>query len=166
VPDARRQGGGRLDDRVQIDAGGDAQAIQHVDKVLGCEVAGCARGVRAAAESAGRRVERLDPKVQRGQHIRQRRAARVVKVERDSAERHTFGDGVHHLRDLSRMGNADGVAHRDLECAHGDQCFGNFSYPTRVDVTLEWASEGSGEVGANAQAERSGAIADDTVRLE
>src|SRR4051812_40717415 len=57
VPDERPRGARRLGQLVEIDAGPDPHAVQHRDHVLGGQVARGARGVRAAAEPAGRRVD-------------------------------------------------------------------------------------------------------------
>src|SRR5690606_13492227 len=71
----------RLDELVQIDAGGDAHAVQHVHQIFGGQVAGGARGVGAATEAGDRRVERVDAAFQPDQRVGQGRAARVVQVQ-------------------------------------------------------------------------------------
>ena len=56
---------------------------QHVEQILGRKVPGRAGRVRAAAQSARGRVERRDAEIECGQHVGQRGAARVVKVQRE-----------------------------------------------------------------------------------
>src|SRR5205823_1439926 len=66
-----------LHDPVQVDAGLDAHAVQHVEQVFGGEVAGSARSVGTATESAGRGVEDEAAELERAQRVRQGRPAGV-----------------------------------------------------------------------------------------
>ena len=57
--------------------------IEEVDEVLGREIAGGARRVRAATGPARRRVEAAGTGVQSGGDVREGGAPRVVEVERE-----------------------------------------------------------------------------------
>ena len=54
-----------VDQRVEVDAGVDPHVVEHVHEILGDDVAGRARRVRAAAEPADRRVEPTHAAVER-----------------------------------------------------------------------------------------------------
>src|SRR5438034_7593681 len=62
---------------VEIDAGLDALAVEQVHQVLGRDVPRRLRRVRAAAETADRRVEQRRPRLERGERVRVARVARV-----------------------------------------------------------------------------------------
>jgi len=136
---------------VEADTGLDAEAVQHIEQILGRQVPGGARSVRAAAEAAGGGIERGDAEIQRGEHVRQGSAARVVEVEREAIERDARGDGVDDEGNLARVGDADGVAHRDLVCAHVEQRGGYVGHRGGGDGSFERAAECGGDVGAHRQ---------------
>ena len=71
----------RATQRVEVDAGLDAHLVQHRDEVLGRDVAGRARGHRAAAElaEATTRTSGSRPR-SAAKHVREPLAARVVEV--------------------------------------------------------------------------------------
>ena len=76
----------QLDQRVEVDAGVDLHVLEHVHEILGDDVAGRARRVRAAAEPADRRVEpRARPASSAGEHVREPGAAGVVEVQPDAS---------------------------------------------------------------------------------
>src|SRR5699024_4687812 len=80
----------RLTDRGQrldVDAGGDAFAVEEVDEVVGADVAGRARGEGASAEPAHGRVEGIDPEVEGGDDIGHAEVVGVVEVEVDGPVR-------------------------------------------------------------------------------
>src|SRR5207244_5036808 len=76
---------GDRDDRIQVDARLDALALEQIEEILRRDVAGRARGVRAAAEPAHRRVEEACARLERGEAVRVSRVARVVTVESGGA---------------------------------------------------------------------------------
>ena len=78
---------GGVDERVEIDTGVDVHVLEHVDQVLGDDVAGRARRVGAAAEPADRRVVARDAAAEAGEHVREAGAARVVEVQPDRRRR-------------------------------------------------------------------------------
>ena len=69
----------------EVDAGLEPHAVEHVDEVLGGEVARGAGRVGAAAQPAHRGVEGGDAQLEPDQHVGERRAAGVVHVQRDGA---------------------------------------------------------------------------------
>ena len=74
---------GDRDQRVEVDAGLDALAVEQVDEVLGGDVAGRARRERAAAEAADGRVEDRRAVLEPGERVRVAGVARVVQVQAD-----------------------------------------------------------------------------------
>jgi len=107
----------RLGDRCERYAGFDSQSIQHVNQIVGREVAGPRPARTGAAEAAARCVVGCDPVRQRREHVRERGPSRVVVVERDRVGRHAREHRVEHPRHLAGMRDADGVADRHLEDA-------------------------------------------------
>src|SRR6185312_12773939 len=83
VPYNPLQPAGRLEQRIEVDARLDAVALELPDEVLGGDVAGRARRVRAAAEAADRRVEHLSAAVERRPGAGVAGGARVVQVRPD-----------------------------------------------------------------------------------
>ena len=77
------------DQRVEVDAGLDALAVEQVEHVLGGDVAGRARRERAAAEAADRRVEDRRARLDRRPGAGDAGVARVVEVaaDRDAEDR-------------------------------------------------------------------------------
>ena len=76
----RLERSGGLGHTFEIDIRLVAQAAQHVQQVLGCEIARCTGRVWAAAEATRRAVKRRESKVEGGQDVGQSGASRVVKV--------------------------------------------------------------------------------------
>jgi len=76
-----------FDQLLEVDAGLDAQAVQHVDEILGREVARGTRRVRAAAEASDGGVEVADPLVQADERVGEGRAPRVVQVQGELVRR-------------------------------------------------------------------------------
>ena len=61
-------------------SGLNAHAVEQVDEVFGGEIAGCAGGIRAAAESAGGSVEGGDAHVQPGGSVGEGGPISVMKM--------------------------------------------------------------------------------------
>ena len=72
-----------LDQRVEVDAGLHALAVEQVDEVLGGDVAGRARRERAAAEAADGGVEDRRAVLEAGERVGVAGVARVVQVQAD-----------------------------------------------------------------------------------
>ena len=68
-------------DAVDRDAGLDAEAVQHEQQIFGREIARGARREGAAAEAAGGTVERRHAVIESGEHVGERGAAGVVKMQ-------------------------------------------------------------------------------------
>jgi hypothetical protein len=106
--------GAGIDQRIQVQPGGDAHAVQHEDHVLGGHVAGGALGVGAAAQAGDAGVEHVHPHLQTGQDIGQRLAVGVVEVPAHLGQRivleRTLQRGLH----APRRAHADGVGDADV----------------------------------------------------
>ena len=143
---------GHADQRVEVDAGDDALALEQVDEVLGRDVARGARRERAAAQAADRRVEQLHADVEPGDGVRVARVARVVQVQPD---RHAAGrdlGGADEPAHLARHADADRVGEHDLVGARGGHPRGVVDHDPRVDAPLERAAERDAERGRRPQA--------------
>ena len=80
-----------------VDAGRNPHALQHVDHVLGCDIAGRAGRERAAAEPAGRAIDHANALLHPGVEIGQRLAVGVVEMHGEIGDRHGAGDRAQHL---------------------------------------------------------------------
>ncbi len=140
------------DEGLEIDARGDAEAVQGVHQVFGREVPGGARRKRAPAEATGRRIERRDPVGQRRQDVGHRHAARVVDVQGEMSGGHTTAQRLEHALDLAWMRDADRVAHGHLEDAHFEQLLAERLDDHGVDVAFVRTTEAGREVAAHAHA--------------
>src|SRR5229473_8237440 len=98
----------------QVDAGFDAQAVEHVDHVLGRDVAGRAPGIGAAAETRHRAVEGSYARFERRVDVRERLPVGIVVVAGEPADRNPFCDRIEHRADAPGRSDSDRVAERDL----------------------------------------------------
>src|SRR4051812_2258242 len=71
-----------FDQLVEIDAGLDAHAVQHVDEIFGGQVAGGTRSVGAAAQASDCGIEIANAELQPHERVGERRAASVMKMQR------------------------------------------------------------------------------------
>jgi len=76
-----------FDQFVEVNAGLNAHAVQHVDEILRREVPCRTRRERTAAEAAHRGVERAHAELEPDDHVGERGAARVVHVHRERRRR-------------------------------------------------------------------------------
>ena len=139
----------------EVDAGLVPHSLEHVDQVLGGQVARGARRVGAAAQPAHRGVEGGDAR-RRGRRARWRaRCPRVScmcsAMEPGRARRRQQADD---LAGLVGGAHADGVAERDLPAAQREQPLGDLGDPARVHPPLVRTAPGRGDVAADAQARR------------
>ena len=126
-----------LEHRVEIDAGLDPFALEHVEQILRGNVAGCAGRKGAAAEPTHRSIENRRPAFKRCVCTRDRRVPRVVSVEADRlAQQHKPLDEA---ANLGRRGHADRVRENDLR--GGGEALGQRCHSARVDPSLERAAE-------------------------
>jgi hypothetical protein len=148
----------RLQQLVQPDAGVDAHGVEHMDQVLGADVAGGPRRKRAAAQAGDGAVEIGDAFGQRRQHVGKTAAAGVVEVAGDAVH----GDGP--LRrpqqrgDVSRVGHAGGIGEGHPFHAGFDGLVGEIDYANGIDVPLVGAAPGGAKRQANVHAVGLGAL--------
>src|SRR3954454_17931484 len=152
-----------VDERIEVDSGLDALALEQVDEVLGGDVPGRARSEGAAAEPAdrgvqagraGRRAKGSAPHtadrgvqdgragLERGQGVRVAGVAGVVEVAAGRAE---GGDAPGHAADCARRRDADRVGHNDLARAGLGQPPGDLDHRALVDGTVERVPEGDAD---------------------
>ena len=124
----------RLEQLLQVDAGGEAHAFQHEHQVLGHHVAGGAGRVRAAAQTRQAGIEGADALLQPGQRVGDAEAAGVVQMQAVQRRADRLAGGAHHFLDLRRMGVADGVGQHDLVHAGIGEALGT-SPPSAPSVT-------------------------------
>ena len=96
--------------------------VEHVDEILGGQIARRPGRVRTATRPAGRRIEAGNAVLEAGKDVGQRGAARVVEVVGEAVERNPclgqrFGERV----DLAGHADADRVADADLVRTQLDQ---------------------------------------------
>src|SRR5688572_21330358 len=141
VADVRLDPAGGLDRAREIDARRYAHPLEHVDQVLGRDVAGRGRRERAAAEPAEARVEDPGPGHDGGIGVREARVPRVVEMSAQGDGRNGLGHAAEHLGDLARHADADRIGDRDLERLG----LGDFSRDVddalHRHLALEWAAE-------------------------
>ena len=71
-------------------------SIQHVNKIFGGKIPGCARGIGTAAETGHRTVHHADALFQRREDICEGLAISVVEMHREPADRHLREHGIKH----------------------------------------------------------------------
>src|SRR3954471_4576655 len=121
VPDGLLGHRGRGEDCVEVEPRAHAGLLEHVDQLLGGDVAAGARRERAAAEAADGGVQLGDPGLDGGERIRLTGAAGVVEVHADGDARAGAADRVEQLHDAQRRRRPDGVAEAELVRAGGDR---------------------------------------------
>src|SRR5579884_3904896 len=144
------EAGGR-DQLCQIDSGGNAKTVEHVDKVFGGEVARRTGGVGAATKTARRRVDDADAHLQRGKDVGKGGAACVVEVDGQlfDGNRALAGQQVKHLYHLVGRGDADGIAEREFVDAHCQQGLCHVEDLPGGDMALVGTAEDGGNIAAH-----------------
>ena len=149
MADQAGQGGGCFEQGIEVHAGVQAHALEHVHQILGADIAAGARCVGAAAEAAEGGVEAVDAGVQRCQGIGQAHAAGVVKMRGE----YRLGPALQRLAadalDLCRVGHAGGVAQGHALYADLQQTLGQFIYARLGHIALEGAAEGGRQRGVD-----------------
>src|SRR5262245_2925153 len=151
---------------LEIDAGVDAQAVEHVDHVFGGDVAGGSLRVGAASQSRDRAVESLHPQLERGIDVGERLAVGVVIVPADPGHGDLAGDRLDHGTDLLRRADAYGVAQRDLVAAHAVKLAGEQRHRGGPDLSFVGAARDDRDVAANAYSARFGRLDDGREALQ
>ena len=113
--------------------------MQHVDEVLGRDVAGRPRRERTAADASDRRVEHGRARLDCGIGVREAGVAGVVQVDADREPE--SGDGLDEPADPARRSDADRVREDDLVRAGGGDLLGEAHDVLRLDRPLEGAAE-------------------------
>src|SRR5262245_58295943 len=131
-----------LDRALEVDAGVDAHAPEHVDEVLGRDVAGRRRRERAAAEAAEARVQHARTRSHGSVGVRQPSVAGVVEVAAQGDAGHGFGDAPEDLGHLPRHADPDRVGNRDLEGRRLRELARNVDHALHGNLALERAAEG------------------------
>ena len=130
-----------LDQRAEVVAVLEAGALQHIDQVLGGDVAGGGGRERAAAEAAATGVEHLDAGFNRGAGVGQASATGVVEMHPQPDVRR----GLAHRLDPPAHGpgisDADGVDQRDLRHAQRAGLAGQGDDLVLADLALERTAE-------------------------
>src|SRR5450759_4869215 len=127
----------------------DALGVEHVDQVLGREVASGARRVGTAPGPARRGVEAGHAETERRHDVRERRPPRVVKMVGDPLDRDARLDrGARHRLHGGRDRHADRIAEADLVCAEVEEPASDSDGPRRINAAGVWASERGRDVGA------------------
>ena len=125
--------------------GAHAGLLQHVDQLLGGDVAAGARGERAAAEAADGGVQLGHPRLDRGQRVGLPGAAGVVEVHAHRDARAGPADGVQQLHDPQRRRRPDGVAEAQLVGAGGHRGAGDVDRAGDRGAAVERAVPGGGD---------------------
>jgi hypothetical protein len=110
-----------VDQRVEVDAGVDAEPAQQPDHILGRDIARGARGIGATAEAGDGTVEDADAHLQRGVDVGRGHAVGVVEMPGDLLQRDAPRHGLDHVLGALRRAGAYGVAEADFVAAHLDQ---------------------------------------------
>src|SRR3569832_1896961 len=92
----------RVDQLVQVDACFDAQAVQHVDHVFGCDIACRAFRIRTSPEAGDRRVELPDAHLQARHRVGQRLPVGNKKKTRNNNKNVVLQRRFHRALNLER----------------------------------------------------------------
>ena len=134
--------GGNIDDRPDVDSGLDARTVEHVDQVLGRDIAGRRRGEGAATNAADAGVERTDPGLDCRLGVGEPRVSRVVKVAAQRNAGRCFVDRRHALMDLRRHTHTDGIGEGDLAGLGDGGYLRYLGDALGRDFSFIWAAEG------------------------
>ena len=141
-----------FDQSIEVDAGRDPHSVEHVDEILGRQIAGRARRVGASSEPADARVEIANTDFQSNEDVGKRRPARVVHVHGELLG----ADGANHELEnpmrMTRSTDPDRVAERNLIAAHPEKALDELEGSTRIDVALVRAAPHGRHVSANPEA--------------
>ena len=130
----------------------DPHLVQHRDHVLAGDVAGRARGDRAAAELAEARLEGVDPLLQGGEDVGEALAAGVVEVGGQLDPGQPLAGRGEELAHLARVRHPRRVAEADLGAPGGAEPLGDLEDALGRHLALVRAAEGGRDHALAAQA--------------
>ena len=136
----------------QIDAGLDAQAVEHPHQVLGREVAGGAAGVGTSAEATGAGVEGGDALLEGGVGVGQGLAIGVVEVHGQLVAGHArIDERRDQPADVAGRAHTDGVAEAELVGPEVEEALADLDHLVDRDVPLPRVAEAHRDIGANVE---------------
>src|SRR6185312_1409173 len=153
-----RQPPARFHQLVEIDAGFDAHALQHICDVFAGHVAGRAFCVGAAAGTGDRTVHHAYTFFEAHEDVRKRLVVGVMEVHGQRLHRDFVRHRVQHCAGFHRRTDTDGIAQRNFVAAKLVQAFRNTHHIADGHLALIWAAEYGGHVAAHPNAFGAGAL--------
>src|SRR6185312_6812877 len=153
-----RQPPARFHQLVEIDAGFDAHALQHICDVFAGHVAGRAFCVGAAAGTGDRTVHHAYTFFEAHEDVRKRLVVGVMEVHGQRLHRDFVRHRVQHCAGFHRRTDTDGIAQRNFVAAKLVQAFRNTHHIADGHFALIWAAEYGGHVAAHPNAFGAGAL--------
>src|SRR5579863_7339165 len=122
---------------LQVNTGLNAHLAQHVDEVLGSDIACRPRSEGAAAESTDRRIEGTDTSIEGRHDVGKPKSTRIVEMCADLEVGVSMADPREGLEDLLRVGNSDRVAERHFVDASSYHALHDPEHPLDVRHTIK-----------------------------
>src|SRR5262249_48715803 len=136
----------RRDGAIQIDAGVEAHACEHVEQILGRHVAGRAWRERAAANAAERAIEHTHTLFYGGDGVSERGVARVVKMRAQlDALRDRGAHGAEARVHIAGRCDADRIGKREFEDILRSTFLSDFDDASDGYLSVEGAAERRGD---------------------
>ena len=117
--------------------------MQQIHHVFGGHVAGCALGIRAAAQAGHGRVELPHTHLQADQRVGQRLPVGVVKMPRHVVQLVMLQRRLHRALHLERRAHANRVGHADMLHADALHQSGQIGHALRRNLALIRATDGA-----------------------
>ena len=149
----RRDEGACFHQLVEIDAGLDAEPVQHIDHILGCHIAGSTGRIRAAAKAGDRGIHHCDAHLQHRQQVGKSLAVGIMEMHGEMADVDLGRHGFDHALRLGRRADADGIAQAHLVAAHADQRLGNARDRHWLNLAFIGAAEHARDIAAHPDSE-------------
>src|SRR6185437_13183517 len=135
---------------VQIDAGFDTHALQHVGDVFAGHIACRTLRIRTATGAGNGAVHHAHAFFEAHKNVRERLVVGVVEVHRQRLHRYFVRYRVQHCTGLHRRADADGVAQRYFVAAKVIQPLRYAYHIADGNVALVWATEHRGNIATHA----------------
>ena len=145
MADEGRQTCRRSEQGIQLDAGVVTHALQRVHHFFAAHIAGRSGRIGATAQTAQRRIELPRARIDRGQHVAQAHAARVMEMQREFQLRPALNRLRGELGDLGGIGHARGVAQRDALHTQIGKALHEAEHLRIRDLALHRATEHAGQ---------------------